>query len=143
MALEKKTGKGNDFLGWVNLPSSISETESTRILKKRAAKIKKQVDAVVVIGIGGSYLGTRAVAEALSHSFLHLKTEPEKPGHTVCRTQYRGRLSERTCWRSAERPEVCHCSDFKIGYHNRTSHCFQDSERIILKRKWVRQQPKT
>jgi len=87
LALENKTGAGNDFLGWVNLPSSISEKELAEI-EATAAKIRPQVDAVVVIGIGGSYLGTRAVAEALSHSFLHLKKDRNKPvilyaGHNI------------------------------------------------------------
>jgi glucose-6-phosphate isomerase len=78
LALEKKTGKGNDFLGWVNLPSSVSDTE-LKDIEKISALIRKQADAVVVIGIGGSYLGTRAVAETLSHSFLHLKTNRKNP----------------------------------------------------------------
>jgi glucose-6-phosphate isomerase len=78
LSLEKKTGKGNDFLGWVNLPSSISDTH-LKDIEKTAAKIKKQIDAVVVIGIGGSYLGTRAVAETLSNTFLHLKTNRKNP----------------------------------------------------------------
>jgi len=77
-ALEKKTGKGNDFLGWVNLPSAISDVE-LKDIEKTAFMIRKQVEAVVVIGIGGSYLGTRAVAEALSHSFLHLKKNRKNP----------------------------------------------------------------
>jgi glucose-6-phosphate isomerase len=87
LALEKKTGKGNDFLGWVNLPSSISDAD-LKDIEKTATKIRKQVDAVVVIGIGGSYLGTRAVAETLSNSFLHLKTSRKNPvilyaGHNI------------------------------------------------------------
>jgi|WetSurSiteA1Bulk_404760.scaffolds.fasta_scaffold00160_10 glucose-6-phosphate isomerase len=77
-ALENKSGKGNDFLGWVNLPSAISDAE-LKDFENTAALISKKVDAVVVIGIGGSYLGTRAVAEALSHSFLHLKKERQHP----------------------------------------------------------------
>ena len=77
-ALENKTGKGNDFLGWVNLPSSISEAD-IKDIEQVAARMKKEVDAVVVIGIGGSYLGTRAVSEALSHSFLHLKKDRKNP----------------------------------------------------------------
>jgi glucose-6-phosphate isomerase len=77
-ALEKKTGKGNDFLGWVNLPSSITDTE-LKDIERMAAPIRKQVDAVVVIGIGGSYLGTRAVAESLSHTFLNLQTNRKNP----------------------------------------------------------------
>jgi glucose-6-phosphate isomerase len=86
-ALENKSGKGNDFLGWVNLPSSISDAE-LKDIEKTCARIRKQVDAVVVIGIGGSYLGTRAVAETLSPAFLHLKTNRKNPvilyaGHNI------------------------------------------------------------
>lgn len=86
-ALEKKTGKGNDFLGWVNLPSSINDAELQDI-EKTSALIGKQIDAVVVIGIGGSYLGTRAVSETLSHTFLQLKKERKHPiilyaGHNI------------------------------------------------------------
>jgi glucose-6-phosphate isomerase len=77
-SLEDKTGKGNDFLGWINLPSSVSDAE-LKDYEATAAKISKQIDAVVIIGIGGSYLGTRAVAEALSHSFLYLKPERKNP----------------------------------------------------------------
>jgi glucose-6-phosphate isomerase len=78
LALEKKTGKGNDFLGWVSLPSSISESE-LKDIEEVSTHIRKQVEAVVVIGIGGSYLGTRAIAESLSNSFLHLKKEKGNP----------------------------------------------------------------
>jgi glucose-6-phosphate isomerase len=77
-ALENKTGKGNDFLGWVNLPSLISEAE-IKDIELAATQMRKQVDAVVVIGIGGSYLGTRAVSEALSNSFLHLQKNRKNP----------------------------------------------------------------
>lgn len=77
--LENKTGKGNDFLGWVKLPSSISENEISK-MEATASRIRsKNIDAVVVIGIGGSYLGTRAVAEALSHSFLPLSKNRKNP----------------------------------------------------------------
>lgn len=71
-ALYKQTGKGNDFLGWVNLPSSISAAEITDI-KATAQKMKQLCEVVVVIGIGGSYLGAKAVIDALSDSFAQLK----------------------------------------------------------------------
>jgi glucose-6-phosphate isomerase len=77
-ALETKSGKGNDFLGWVKLPSSISD-DFVQDIEKTCSKIKKQIDAVVVIGIGGSYLGTRAVAEALSPVFQHLSSHRDRP----------------------------------------------------------------
>ncbi len=71
-ALYKQTGKGNDFLGWVNLPSSISAAEIADI-KSTAQKMKQLCEVVVVIGIGGSYLGAKAVIDALSDSFAQLK----------------------------------------------------------------------
>jgi len=77
-ALENKTGKGNDFLGWVSLPSSIPEGE-LKDIEDTAARLRKDIDAVVVIGIGGSYLGAKAVAEALSHTFSQLKAKRENP----------------------------------------------------------------
>lgn len=72
-ALHDKTGKGNDFLGWVNLPSSISEADLAEI-ETTAANLKaKKIDILVVVGIGGSYLGAKAVIDALSDSFLAMK----------------------------------------------------------------------
>lgn len=68
--LHDKTGPGNDFLGWVDLPVSYDKDEFRRI-KAAAEKIKSDSDALVVIGIGGSYLGARAAIEALSHSFYN------------------------------------------------------------------------
>lgn len=71
-ALENKTGKGNDFMGWVNLPSSITDKQLDEILEV-ATSIQNKIDIVVVIGIGGSYLGSKAIAEAMSDNFAHLK----------------------------------------------------------------------
>ena len=59
-----KTGEGNDFLGWVDLPTNYDKEEFDRI-KKSAEFIKKNADVLIVIGIGGSYLGARAVIEAV------------------------------------------------------------------------------
>ena len=68
--LHKKTGPGSDFLGWVELPSKYDKNEFIRI-RKAAAKIRKDSDVLLVIGIGGSYLGARAAIELLSHSFAN------------------------------------------------------------------------
>ncbi|SEN16485.1 glucose-6-phosphate isomerase [Lihuaxuella thermophila] len=68
--LHNKTGAGADFLGWVDLPSQYDRDEFARI-KKAAEKIQSDSDALVVIGIGGSYLGARAAIEMLSHSFYN------------------------------------------------------------------------
>ncbi len=70
-SLYNKTGKGNDFLGWVNLPTSI-ENDLIDRLKHDADKIRKIAEIFVVIGIGGSYLGARAVIDALSNNFSSL-----------------------------------------------------------------------
>lgn len=72
-ALYNKTGKGNDFLGWVNLPTSISEAELADYEATAKALQAKNIEIFVVIGIGGSYLGAKAVLDALSDSFAHLK----------------------------------------------------------------------
>lgn len=68
--LHSKTGAGNDFLGWVELPKNYDKAEFARI-KAAAEKIRSDSDALVVIGIGGSYLGARAAMEALSHTFYN------------------------------------------------------------------------
>ncbi|MGL6108151.1 glucose-6-phosphate isomerase [Romboutsia sp.] len=66
--VHEKTGLGNDFLGWVELPNNYDKEEFARI-KKAAEKIKSDSDVLLVIGIGGSYLGARAAIEMASHSF--------------------------------------------------------------------------
>ena len=69
--LTEKTGAGNDFLGWIDLPVDYDKDEFDRI-KKAAEKIKGNSDVLLVIGIGGSYLGARAAIEFLSHSFYNV-----------------------------------------------------------------------
>ena len=70
--LEKGTGLGNDFLGWLHLPSSITQ-EHLNDLKETAQVLRENCEVVIVAGIGGSYLGARAVIEAMSNSFLWLQ----------------------------------------------------------------------
>ena len=69
--LLEKTGAGNDYLGWIDLPVDYDKEEFDRI-KKAAAKIQSDSDVLLVIGIGGSYLGARAAIEALRHSFYNM-----------------------------------------------------------------------
>ena len=69
--LVSKTGAGNDFLGWIDLPVDYDKDEFTRI-KKAAAKIQEDSEVLLVIGIGGSYLGARAAIEFLRHSFYNV-----------------------------------------------------------------------
>ena len=64
------TGAGNDFLGWVNLPVDYDKEEFARI-QKAAAKIQSDSDVLLVLGIGGSYLGARAAINFLRHNFYN------------------------------------------------------------------------
>ena len=69
-SLHEQTGAGNDFLGWIDLPVDYDKEEFSRI-QKSAEKIKNDSDILLVIGIGGSYLGARAAIEMLNHSFYN------------------------------------------------------------------------
>ena len=69
--LVSKSGAGNDFLGWIDLPVNYDKEEFARI-KKAAAKIQSDSEVLIVIGIGGSYLGARAAIEFLRHSFYNV-----------------------------------------------------------------------
>ena len=76
--LENGSGKGNDFLGWLHLPSSIDNAHLTDI-ENTAKILKDKCEVVVVIGIGGSYLGAKAVIDALSNSFDWLQANRKSP----------------------------------------------------------------
>ena len=76
--LHQGTGLGNDFLGWLNLPSEISDANLTEI-ETAARNLQSRCEIVVVIGIGGSYLGAKAVIEAMSDSFEHLRKQHNAP----------------------------------------------------------------
>jgi glucose-6-phosphate isomerase len=69
--LHNKSGAGADFLGWIDLPENYDKEEFARI-RKAARQIQSDSDALVVIGIGGSYLGARAAIEMLTHSFYNV-----------------------------------------------------------------------
>ena len=75
--LVSKTGAGNDFLGWIDLPVAYDKDEFDRI-KKAAAKIQEDSEVLVVIGIGGSYLGARAAIEFLRHSFYNVISKDQR-----------------------------------------------------------------
>ena len=75
--LHEKTGAGNDFLGWIDLPVDYDHEEFDRI-KKAAEKIKADSDVLIVIGIGGSYLGARACIEALTHTFYNSLSKEQR-----------------------------------------------------------------
>lgn len=76
--LHSGKGAGNDFLGWVHLPSSISDADLSAI-EAAAAKLRERADLVICIGIGGSYLGAKAVLEALNDPFRLLCKEQKNP----------------------------------------------------------------
>ncbi len=69
--LHEATGAGNDFLGWIQLPVNYDKEEFARI-KKAAEQIRKDSDVLIVIGIGGSYLGAKAAVEMLGNSFANI-----------------------------------------------------------------------
>lgn len=79
---EKKTAQGNDFLGWVDLPVDYDKGEFERITEA-AKKIQQDSEILVVIGIGGSYLGARAVIEALSHNFTAELSADKRKGVNI------------------------------------------------------------
>lgn len=75
--LVSRTGLGNDFLGWIDLPVDYDKEEFARI-KKAAEKIRQDSDVLLVIGIGGSYLGARAAIEFLNHPFYNNLTKENR-----------------------------------------------------------------
>lgn len=75
--LHKRANDEKDFVGWLELPTNYDKKEFARI-KKAAKKIKKEADILVVIGIGGSYLGARAVIESLTSSFYNMLPNKER-----------------------------------------------------------------
>ena len=72
--LESGSGAGNDFLGWLHLPSSIDE-QQLQAIEESAAQLRSECEYVISIGIGGSYLGGKAVIEALSNHFAAYRTD--------------------------------------------------------------------
>ncbi len=77
--LHEKTGAGSEFTGWVNLPEDYDKEEYARI-KKAAEKIKSNSKALIVIGIGGSYLGARMAVEMVHHNFFNLNDSARDNG---------------------------------------------------------------
>ena len=78
IALHNRTGKGADFLGWLDLPSKIKHEEIDKI-NKVAKSLREKIEILVVIGIGGSYLGTKALIDALSTNFPQLQNKSSNP----------------------------------------------------------------
>lgn len=80
--LHSKTGAGNDFLGWVEHPVNYDRKEFEEI-QKAAEQIRSNSDVLIVIGIGGSYLGARAAIEMLNHSFYNMLPKDKRKGPAV------------------------------------------------------------
>ena len=76
--LKNKKGKGSEFLGWINLPNQISQ-ELISDINETASELREDSDVIVIIGIGGSYLGAKSVIEALSGNFDYLKSDEKNP----------------------------------------------------------------
>ena len=75
--LSERSGAGNDFLGWLNLPTDYDKEEFARI-KQAARRIQEKADVLVVIGIGGSYLGAKAVIDALNNYFYNWQSKEKR-----------------------------------------------------------------
>ncbi|MDF2607776.1 MAG: pgi [Bacillales bacterium] len=75
--LREKTGAGHEFLGWLDLPLNYDKEEFSRIIKA-SEKIKQDSEVLIVIGIGGSYLGAKAATTMLNHSFYNLLTNKQR-----------------------------------------------------------------
>ncbi len=97
--LHNKNGAGSEFLGWLDWPERMDQEEYAR-LKKTAARIREDADVLVVAGIGGSYLGARAVLEALGHPFHNAISKEQRKapeiyfiGHQIS-SSYTARLME-------------------------------------------------
>ena len=81
-AIHNKTGAGNDFLGWVDLPTNYNKDEFACI-EESAKKIQADSDVLLVIGIGGSYLGARAAIEALNNHFYNMLDKSDRNGPEI------------------------------------------------------------
>ena len=132
-SLKEGTGKGSDFLGWLNLPVEIT-SEQLADIEKTAAELRARTQVMVVIGIGGSYLGARAVIEALADSFHNYENTGMKvifAGHNIGEDYYHELihyLSSGFIHKNVTRNTLMR--DFEIRNDNRTGHRFSFIERI-------------
>ena len=95
--LIEKAGKGNEFLGWIDLPGRIEETLINAI-EADAKELREKAEVIIVVGIGGSYLGSRAVIEALSSPFSSFENAGKNPvviyaGHNISQDYHAALLS--------------------------------------------------
>ncbi|MDA3845892.1 MAG: glucose-6-phosphate isomerase, partial [Vallitaleaceae bacterium] len=80
--LHNKTGLGNEYVGWVDLPVNYDKDEFARI-KAAAKKIQEKAEVLIVIGIGGSYLGAKSAIEGLSNVFYNLQDNKKRKGPQI------------------------------------------------------------
>ena len=128
--LEHGTGEGNDYIGWMDLASRTLETTLISDIRETAAVLRKECDVVVVAGIGGSYLGARAVIEAFGNSFVQLVNDGRNPqilfaGHNISEDY----LFELTQYLKGRRFGVINIS--KSGTTTETALAFR-----LLKKQW-------
>ena len=94
--IRNKTGAGNDFLGWVELPENYDK-EEVQLMKETAAKLREKVDVLLVCGIGGSYLGARAAIEAINGLYSDDKVEIIYVGNTFSSNYIHQIFPDQTC----------------------------------------------
>ena len=94
--LHDGSGKGNDFLGWVNLPNEITP-EQLAAIEACARSMASLSEVIVVIGIGGSYLGAKAVLEAMSDSFRFLHKTQDTPVVPVSPDRTSAKITSMSC----------------------------------------------
>ena len=117
--LHDRNGAGSDFLGWVDLPVNYDKEEFARI-KKAAEKIRNDSDVLVVIGIGGSYLGAKAAIDFLTGPFYNFsaKTQIIFAGNNISPNYLNSVI------------ESLDGKDLKIRYNNRACYCFQSFKEV-------------
>ena len=121
--LESKSGAGNDFLGWIDLPEDYDKAEFERI-QAAAKKIQSDSDVLVVIGIGGSYLGARAAIEFLRHCFYN---SVDKSVRKTPEIYYAGNNISGTYL--AQLIETIGDRDFSVNVISKSCDCFPRDER--------------
>ena len=113
--LLSRSGAGNDFCGWIDLPVDYDKEEFARI-KEAAKKIQSDSDVLLVIGIGGSYLGARAAIEFLSHSFYNVLSKDARKTPELCWKQHQQQVCKGSggC---AGGQGLLHQYYFQVRYH--------------------------
>lgn len=119
--LESRKGAGNDFLGWLDLPENYDREEFARI-KQAAEKIRRTADVLIVIGIGGSYLGARAAIEFVNGQ-MYNQIRPEGTPEVYFAGNNISSSYLNDLVKDCRRPGLLHQCYLQIGYDDRTGHC--------------------